>query len=163
MLAGIPDPGEQPRRLAGPCAGRLLALEFRDRQLNPFGEDGALMGFADRVHGPSGQSTFSTYDWAVGVRHARASFLTREDQQAETPKSRWGGMGSDGFQGVTPFRDLTMPADGTATYDLTPGTFHRVDSQAVIDDIQNQFAGAHSDITKPPVAELIAQAAAAHT
>lgn len=72
-------------------------------------------------------------------------------------------MGADGYQAVNPSQDRTMPANGSTDYAFTPGTFYRVDADAVINDVEGKpFPGAHSDIRKPPVAALAAQAAAAH-
>jgi len=46
---------------------------------------------------------------------------------------------------------------------FTPGTFFRVDATRVVNNVNDQaFAGAHSDIRKPAVAELAVGAAAAH-
>lgn len=55
-----------------------------------------------------------------------------------------------------------MPASGKITYSFAPGGFKRVNAKAVIKETAGQsFSGAHSDIRKPQVAELIVQAARA--
>ena len=129
--------------------------------LDPFGEPGALNAYADRVHGPL-VATHTVYDWAVGVWYPKASFLAQQDAQAVVA-DRWGGMGSDGFQAVKPSQDQAMPAQGGTRYGLAPGTFYRIDCAAVINNTAGEpFSGAHSDIRKPPVAQLAAAAAAAH-
>jgi hypothetical protein len=105
-------------------------------------------------------STFSQFDWAVGVWYPKASALAGDATEAIGPP-KWGGMGSDGFQGVGPAADLAIASSGEG-YVLDAGTYHRVDAQAVIKDIsQSSFAGAHSDIAHPEVAWLIVSAAAA--
>jgi hypothetical protein len=72
-------------------------------------------------------------------------------------------MGSDGFQAVKPAEDQAMPAQGGTGYGLTPGIFYRIDAASVINNTTGEpFSGAHSDIKKPPVAQLAAAAAAAH-
>jgi hypothetical protein len=56
-----------------------------------------------------------------------------------------------------------MPAQGGASYGFTPGAFYRIDAVSVIDNTAGEpFSGAHSDIRKAPVAQLVAAAAAAH-
>jgi len=72
-------------------------------------------------------------------------------------------MGADGFQAVKPSDDKAMPAQGGASYGFSPGMFYRVDASSVINNTAGEpFAGAHSDIRKPQVAQLAAAAAAAH-
>lgn len=135
---------------------------FSRLQDMPFGNAGALNGFADRVHGPL-TSTFTPHDWAVGRWYPKASFLAREDAQARDvpPATRWGGLGADGFQAVAPTQSLVLLPPGEK-YELTPGTFYRVDATDVIADTeQSSFSGAHSDIEHAEVAWLIAAAAAA--
>jgi hypothetical protein len=57
-----------------------------------------------------------------------------------------------------------MPEGGGTDYQFTPGTFYRVDAASVINNVKDQaFAGAHSDIRKPALAQLAVAAAAAHT
>ena len=156
-LAGIPDAGDSPVASLVLLQGAFSHFSFSP--MAPFGQPGALAGCSDRVSGPLA-ATFTEYDWAVGIWYRRASFLARQDQSGEASAGRWGGMGADGFQAVEPLVDLTMRGDGSDDYKLEPGTFHRVDATAVINDVQGQpFSGAHSDIRKAPVADLIAQAA----
>ncbi|WP_406004723.1 hypothetical protein OG440_37890 [Streptomyces sp. NBC_00637] len=160
-LSGISTPQNSPVASLLLLQGAFSHWSFAHEQDNPFGSPGALHTFADRVHGPL-VATFSTFDWAVGVWYPRASFLAQQDTQATTA-GRWGGMGADGYQAVNPSQDRTMPANGSTDYAFTPGTFYRVDADAVINDVEGKpFPGAHSDIRKPPVAALAAQAAAAH-
>jgi hypothetical protein len=72
-------------------------------------------------------------------------------------------MGADGYQAVEPAFDRSIPAAGGMDYQLTPGTFYRVDAASVINNVEGQpFAGAHSDIRKPALAQLAVAAAAAH-
>jgi hypothetical protein len=113
------------------------------------------------VHGPL-VATYSVHDWAVGVWYPRASFLSRQDTQS-VAASRWGGMGADGYQAVSPLEARSMPATGGNGHDFKPHTFYRVNAAAVINDVaDSSFGGAHSDIRKPAIAELIVSAAAAH-
>lgn len=73
-------------------------------------------------------------------------------------------MGSDGFQAVAPAADRLMPADGGTSYEFSANSFFRVDAAAVINNVNGQpFAGAHSDIRKPAIAQLAVSAAVAHT
>jgi hypothetical protein len=159
-LAGVGEAADSPIASLVLLQGAFSHWAFAHAQDNPFGEAGALNAFRDRVHGPL-VATFSSYDWAVGIWYPRASLLTLESTSATEKINRWGGMGADGFQAVSPAADLTMPADDAADYGLAPGTFYRVNAGAVINDVsQDRFSGAHSDIRKPQVAQLAAAAAA---
>jgi hypothetical protein len=160
-LAGVGQPADTPVASLVLLQAAFSHWTFAHAQDNPFGKPGALNAVTDRVHGPL-VSTFSVHDWAVGVWYPKASFLAHQDIEAETA-SRWGGLGADGFQAVNPWEDRIMPAAGGASYMFTPGTFYRANGANVINNTQGQpFAGAHCDIRKPAVAELIAAAAAAH-
>jgi len=132
---------------------------FAHAQDNPFGRAGALHTVGDRVHGPL-VATFSSFDWAVGIWYPKASFLARQDSAGVTVAPRWGGLGADGFQAVGPLEDRVMTPNGSGTYQFKPGVFYRVNADGVINDVEGQsFSGAHSDIRKVPVAELIVTAA----
>jgi hypothetical protein len=73
-------------------------------------------------------------------------------------------MGADGFQPAAAAQDLAMPAEGGLAYGFTPGTFYRVNAASVINNTAGEpFSGAHSDIQKMPIAQLIVAAAAAHS
>lgn len=160
-LAGVGAPAASPVASLLLLQGAFSHWSFASAQDNPFGAAGALHGCADRVHGPL-VATFSEHDWAVCRWYPKASFLARQDA-AGGDAGRWGGMGADGFQAVAPLADRTAPAGGGTDYGFVPGTFHRVDAGRVIDDVRGQsFAGAHSDIRKPAVAQLVVAAAAAH-
>jgi hypothetical protein len=112
------------------------------------------------VHGPLA-ATFSTYDWAVGRWYPRASFVARQDTSASAAANRWGGMGSDGFQAVSPAQERDLQPAGK-DYAFSANTFYRVDGSGVINDTtQSEFSGAHSDIRRPEVAWLAVAAAAA--
>jgi hypothetical protein len=159
-LAGLDDQADSPVASLVLLQGAFSHWAFAHAQDNPFGEPGALNAFPDRVHGPM-VATFSSYDWAVGVWYPKASFLARQDAEAETT-GRWMGLGADGFQAVNPLAELTMPAEGSVDYGMVPRTFYRVDAAAVINDVSgDRFSGAHSDIRKAQVAQLVAAAAAA--
>jgi hypothetical protein len=107
-------------------------------------------------------ATFSVHDWALGRWYPKASFLARQDVSAEVA-GRWGGMGADGYQTVAPAADRSMPEAGGTDYQFTPGIFFRADAASVINNVKDQpFAGAHSDIPQPAVAQLAVAAAAAH-
>jgi pimeloyl-ACP methyl ester carboxylesterase len=161
-LAGIDSPQQSPVASLVLVQGAFSHWSFAHKQDNPFGRAGALHTVADRAHGPL-VATYSVYDWAVGVWYPKASFLSRQDTQAFVV-SRWGGMGADGYQAVSPLEARTMPpADGTG-YGFEPGKFYRVNAAGVINNVDGQpFAGAHSDIRKPEVARLVVDAAGAHT
>jgi hypothetical protein len=125
---------------------------------NPFGIQGSLEQFADRVHGPL-VATFTAADWAVGRWYPKACFLAGDDAQDAVAVSRWGAMGADGFQASTPFADITV-VTGHPAYPFQAGAFHRADANAIISDTsQSAFAGAHSDFVKDEIGWLIAQAA----
>jgi hypothetical protein len=160
-LSGIGTPADSPVTSLLLVQGAFSHWSFAHAQDNPFGEAGALHTFADRVHGPM-VATFSVHDWAVGRWYPKASFLARQDTEATTA-GRWDGMGADGYQAVEPAADRSMPPPVGVNYQFTPGTFYRVDAASVINNVEGQpFAGAHSDIRKPAVAQLAVAAAAAH-
>ncbi|MET8545367.1 hypothetical protein ABZW03_32730 [Kitasatospora sp. NPDC004799] len=160
-LAGVGAPADSPVASLLLIQGAFSHWSFAHAQDNPFGSAGALNAVADRVHGPL-VSTHTVHDWAVGVWYPKASFLARQDSEAEAA-GRWGGMGADGYQAVAPAEDRLMPAAGGGDYGFVPGTFYRVNAAAVINDVAGQpFAGAHSDIRKPQVAALAVAAAGAH-
>ncbi|GHG52784.1 hypothetical protein GCM10012320_23210 [Sinomonas cellulolyticus] len=158
-LSGIGAPAQSPVASLTLVQGAFSHWSFTQAADSPFAEAGALCAVADRVAGPL-ISTFTTADWAVGKWYPRASFLAQQDNEDTAAPNRWGGMGSDGYQSVTPSGDISLPlAPGTA---LAAGTFYRADANAVIRDTsQSSFAGAHSDIRHPEVAELIVAAATA--
>jgi hypothetical protein len=161
-LAGIGAPADSPVASLLLVQGAFSHWSFAHAQDNPFGSPGALHQYADRVHGPL-VATFTVHDWAVGRWYPKASFLSRQDTQAGVA-GRWGGMGADGYQAVKPAADRTMPEEGGIDYQFTPGTFYRVDAASVINNVKDQaFAGAHSDIRKPALAQLAMATAAAHT
>jgi hypothetical protein len=161
VLSGVGTPADSPVASLLLLQGAFSHWSFAHAQDNPFGSPGALNAYADRVHGPL-VATHTIYDWAVGVWYPKASFLAQQDAQAVVA-DRWGGMGSDGFQAVKPAQDLAMPAQGGTGYGFTPGTFYRIDAASVINNTTGEpFSGAHSDIRKPPVAQLAAATAAAH-
>ncbi|MFF4287511.1 hypothetical protein ACFY0R_19635 [Streptomyces sp. NPDC001633] len=160
-LSGIRAPANSPVASLLLLQGAFSHWSFSHAKDNPFGSAGALNAFADRVHGPL-VATFSVHDWAVGVWYPKASFLARQDSQAEAV-GRWGGMGADGYQAVNPSEDRVMPPDGNTNYGFAPGTFYRVNAAGVINNVKGEsFSGAHSDIRKRPVAALAVDAAAAH-
>jgi len=158
-LAGVGSPAKSPVASLLLIQAAFSHWSFSHAGDNPFGRAGALHTVADRVHGPL-VATFSVFDWAVGVWYPRASFLSRQDTEAEVA-GRWGGLGSDGFKAVSPFESRTMLASGEVSSDFAPGTFYGVDAADVINDTEGQaFAGAHSDIRKPGVAKLVVAVAA---
>jgi hypothetical protein len=160
-LAGTGTAAQSPAASLTLLQGAFSHWSFARAQDNPFGSPGALNAVADRVHGPL-VATHTVFDWAVGVWYPKASFLAQQDAQ-DVDAGRWGGLGADGFRAVSPACDVTMPAAGGASYGFTPGTFYRVDASGVIDNTAGEpFSGAHSDIRKAPVAQLVAAAAAAH-
>jgi len=160
-LSGVGAPAASPVASLLLLQGAFSHWSFAHAQDNPFGSPGALNAYADRVHGPLA-ATHTVYDWAVGVWYPKASFLAQQDTEAAVA-GRWGGMGADGFQAVKPSEDKAMPAQGGTSYGFAPGTFYRVDVASVVNNTAGEpFAGAHSDIRKPQVAQLAAAAAAAH-
>jgi len=160
-LSGIRAPAASPIASLVLVQGAFSHWSFAHAQDNPFGSPGALNTFADRVHGPL-VATFTVFDWAVGLWYPKASFLAQQDTEAVVA-GRWGGMGADGYQAVNPSENREMTASGGTDYGFTAGTFYRVNAAQVINKTDGQpFAGAHSDIRKPAVAELAVGAAAAH-
>jgi hypothetical protein len=160
-LSGVGAPADSPVASLLLLQGAFSHWSFAHAQDNPFGSPGALNAYADRVHGPL-VATHTVYDWAVGVWYPKASFLAQQDTEAAVA-DRWGGMGADGFQAAKPAEDKAMPAQGGTGYGFAPGIFYRVDAASVINNTTGEpFSGAHSDIRKPPVAQLAAAAAAAH-
>ena len=159
-LAGIDRPEASPVCAVSLLQGAFSHWSFADAAGNPFGAPGGLFGRGDRVQGPL-VATFSGFDWAVGVWYPRASFLAGSNTAAAAGPSRWGGMGSDGFQPGAVAATVPMPAQGDPGYQFTPKAFYRIDANKVINNVKlSSFAGAHSDIEKAPVAELIVAAAA---
>jgi hypothetical protein len=160
-LAGIDSSDASPIASLLLVQGAFSHWSFAHAEDNPFGKAGALYEFADRVGGPL-VATFSVYDWAVCRWYPKASFLSGQDTEAETA-GRWAGMGSDGYQAVKPSADLVMLEDGGFDYQLAARTFYRVNADNVINDVSGGlFAGAHSDIRKPAIAQLAVAAAAVH-
>lgn len=158
-LSGITSADVSPVASLCLIQGAFSHWSFAPLQSMPFSTAGALNRYANRVHGPL-VATFSEHDWAVGRWYPRASFLAGQD--AEASASQWGGMGSDGFQGVSPAGSLTLLSVGEA-YSLEAGSFYRVNGSAVIADTsQSPFSGAHSDIRHPEIAWLAVAAAATH-
>lgn len=161
-LSGVGEPADSPIASLLLLQGAFSHWSFAHAQDNPFAKPGALNAWANRVHGPL-VATFSVYDWAVCRWYPKASFLAQDDVQAAVA-SRWGGMGSDGFQAVAPAADRPMPASGGTNYNFSANSFFRVDAAAVINNVENNpFSGAHSDIRKPAIAQLAISAATAHT
>ena len=108
-------------------------------------------------------ATYSAFDYAVGRWYPKASFLAQEDTEGKDIPSRWAGMGGDGFQAVKPLTQLSLLAKGPTEFNFAPRGFYRVDAGWVIDDVdQSAFSGAHSDIRKVPVAQMVAAAAGAY-
>ena len=106
-LAGISAASGSPITSLLLIQGAFSHWCFAREQDMPFGQPGALNGYADRVHGPL-VSTFSEYDWAVGTWYPKASFLAGSFTQAAVTADKWGGMGSDGFQASQPQIDLHL-------------------------------------------------------
>jgi hypothetical protein len=158
-LAGISSAAASPVASLCLIQGAFSHWSFAAAADNPFKFPGKLNGVADRVHGPL-VCTYSVHDYAVGQWYPRASFLSRQDDQAEADAaSQWGGMGADGYQASSPNGDLDLLPAGKP-YALTAGTFYRADSSTIIANVkQSSFAGAHSDIQHPEVAWLAVSAA----
>lgn len=160
-LAGVGSPEASPVASLLLIQGAFSHFSFSHAQDNPFGTKGALHDLADRVHGPL-VATYSEHDWAVRFWYPKASLLARQDEQdqEDASVSRWGGMGADGFQAVTPAAERMVLTTNGTTHAFTPANFYRVDASNVINNVHGQpFAGAHSDIRKPAVAGLAAAAA----
>ena len=106
---------------------------------------GALSAFAGNVNGPL-LSTFSAADRAVGWWYPAASMLAHQDAESVNDLTfQWGGMGHDGYQQSPAGLTVPLAAQGTE-YRFQPGTFYRLDANAVICADQSPVSGAHSDI-----------------
>lgn len=97
-----------------------------------------------------------------GRQKVKSAIVARQNPRSAGP-DQWGGMGADGFRPPGAASTVVMPATGGLEYGFTPGSFYRIDAAKVIcGTTESSFAGAHSDIRKMPVAQLVAAAAAAH-
>jgi hypothetical protein len=159
-VSGIPSPDASPVTSLVLVQAAFSHFAFATAKDNPFGKEGVLRPYVDRVKGPL-VATWSEHDWAVGRWYPKASALARQDNQANPAVSRWGGLGADGFQAVHPLSPVDLLEPGEE-YDFAPANFYTVDASEVIADWrQSAFSGAHSDIRRPAVAWLIAAAARA--
>jgi hypothetical protein len=159
-LKAIETPAMSPVHSLLLIQGAFSHFAFSRAAQNPYGA-GALHRYLDRVRGPL-VATYSVYDYAVGTWYPKASFLSGEDLEGVETVSRWGGMGADGFQDAVHFDSRSLLKGGGTDFDLRPNKIYRVDAQEVIDNVdQSRFSGAHSDIRKDPVAQLVAAAAGA--
>jgi hypothetical protein len=119
---------------------------------------GGLAGDGSRVDGPL-LATFSSADRAVGWWYPAASMLAGQDSESAADLVyRWGAMGHDGYQQTPTPTEIVMQAQGKP-YDFQPGTFYRLDANAVICTNQSTFSGAHSDIQHPEVLWAVVSAA----
>lgn len=160
-LSTVGQPEKSPVHSLSLIQGAFSHFSFSHAEDNPFGSPGALHIYTDRVRGPL-VATYSVFDYAVCRWYPKASLLSGEDAEAAQTPGQWDGMGADGFRAVDPLVPMSLLAEGTV-FNFHPNKFYRVDSAWVIDDVdQSAFSGAHSDIRKVPVAELIAAAAGAH-
>jgi hypothetical protein len=128
-LAGIPSPEQSPVASLTLVQGAFSHWSFSDGSTD-IGIQGALSGFQNRVKGPL-CATYSTADWAVGNWYPKASFLSQQDNQDSDGADRWGGMGADGYRGVTA-HDFALPLTGQEVF--VAGEFHRADGNFVIND-----------------------------
>jgi hypothetical protein len=141
--------------------GAFSHFAFADPMPIDHSRKGALAPVRSHVDGPV-LATFSAADRAVGWWYPTASMLKHEDSESVSDLNyRWGGMGHDGYQqdGVA---ELKLQKDG-APYAFARGAFYRLDSNAVIAEMQSQFAGAHSDIVHPEVVWAAVSAAGLST
>ncbi|MCZ2860668.1 hypothetical protein [Blastococcus sp. VKM Ac-2987] len=159
-LAGIPSADASPVASLVLIQAAFSHFAFATAKGNPFGTQGALREYADRVHGPL-VATWSRHDWAVGRWYPKASALARQDNQDDPAVSRWGALGAGGFQAVHPLEPVDL-LDAGQEYPFSAGCYYAVDGSEVIDDWrQSAFSGAHSDIRRPEVAWLVVAAAGA--
>jgi hypothetical protein len=161
-LAGLPD---TMRGAASPVKSLVLVQgafsHFVFSPSLPMAQStaGALTKHRDQVDGPL-VATHTLADRAVGWWYPTASMLSHSDAEAASDLTyQWGGMGHDGYQqdGVV---SLPLGPQGTV-YAFVPGTFYRLDSNAIIKNMDSAFAGAHSDIVHPEVAWAALSAAGA--
>jgi hypothetical protein len=149
-LLGLPAVPATPVRSLLLVQGAFSHFSFADPMPIDGARRGALAGVADRVDGPL-LATFTAADRAVGWWYPNASRLSREDDQAaDVPGYRWGGMGFDAFQQARTV-DQRLEPPGTP-YGWKAGTFYRLDATHVVNRQLSWFAGAHSDIRKPEIA-----------
>ncbi|TFV61562.1 serine/threonine protein kinase [Mycobacterium sp. PS03-16] len=157
-LAGLPTSDRTPVKSLTLIQGAFSHFAFSPSL--PFDRDraGALAQMANRVDGPL-LATFTEADRAVGWWYPTASLLARQDAEAaEAVTYRWGAVGHDGYQHVPNAHTAPLTDAGTA-YAFQPGHFYALDGNAVINENQSAFSGAHSDIRHPQVAWAIACAA----
>ena len=161
-LAGVGTPADSPIASLLLLQGAFSHWSFAHAKDNPFGNPGALNAYADRVHGPL---VATPHRLRLGRRGAGIpkppSWLSRMTRRWwRTAGAAWAPTAS---RPCNPAQDRAMPAQGGTNYGFAPGTFYRIDAANVINNTTGEpFSGAHSDIRKPPVAQLAAAAAAAH-
>ncbi len=154
-LTNVPAGGASPVKSLVLVQGAFSHYAFTNPL--PWGGHGALAGMQAHVDGPL-LATFSSNDRAVGWWYPAASLLSHTDSESAADLAkRWMAMGADGYQVTGVSRQSLAPSGHD--YGFANGSFYSLDSSAVIANMANGFAGAHSDIKHPEVAWAMANAA----
>jgi pimeloyl-ACP methyl ester carboxylesterase len=156
-LAGLPDlPGDSPVKAVTLLEGAFSHNVFADPLPYDQTRKGDLAGMLARIDGPL-VACFSSFDSSVGTMYPLASFAARQDTAGLAPQvdqQRWGGMGSDGVQGLTVTRVPIGDAGPGTTYPFAKATALNIDASRVVRN-GNAPAGAHSDIVHGELTRVV--------
>jgi hypothetical protein len=157
-LAGMPA-GLDPSPVKGVTLlqGAFSQWAFARRLPFDAGHSGALAGMLDRIDGPL-VAVHSRHDGAVGTFYPLAS-MARQDDSAGIgdASSRWGGIGSNGAQGVQARHDAVRGAGPGNRYQFATRQAMNVDASDVV-RTGGPPAGAHSDIVHPELTWIVLSA-----
>lgn len=160
-VAGLPDSqvgAASPIKSLTLIQGAFSHFTFASSLMFDPSRSGGLAGYRDRVDGPL-LATFSAADRAVGWWYPAASMLAGQDSESAADLVfRWGAMGHDGYQQTPTPGTIVLAAQGMP-YDFQPGTFYRLDANAIICANLSPVSGAHSDIRHPEVLWAVISAA----
>src|SRR6195952_2615324 len=149
-LAGLPDLADtSPVRAVTLLEGAFSHNVFADQLPYDQTRKGDLAGMLTRIDGPL-VACFSSFDSSVGTLYPLASFAARQDTAGLAPKvdqQRWGGMGSDGVQGLTVTKVPIGDAGPGTTYPFAKATALNIDASRVVCNGKAP-AGAQSDMVR---------------
>jgi hypothetical protein len=156
-LAGLPDlPDGSPVKAVTLLEGAFSHNVFADPLPYDQSRKGDLAGMLTRIDGPL-VACFSSFDSSVGTLYPLASFAARQDTAGLAPQvdqQRWGGMGSDGVQGLTATLVPIGDAGPGTTYPFVKGTALNIDASRVVRNGKAP-AGAHSDIVHAELTRVV--------